>query len=174
VLVLLCERDGALEFPLTVRATTVQTHKGQISLPGGAREPGDRSFEETALRETSEELGIQTKGVEILGALSRLFIPHSGFCVHPFVGFSKRQLRWRPDPAEVAQAFDAPLDRLLDPATVHEEVYLWDGQRFAVPAYHFGEHRVWGATAMILAELVAILRGSTTLPGESDRQEGEP
>ena len=165
MLILLYQAEGELRFPLTVRTTTVHAHKGQISLPGGAKEPEDEQFRHTALREASEELGVSTAGIEILGALSRLYIPHSGFCVHPFVGYAEQPLRWCPDPAEVAELFAAPLRQLLDPSTVHEEPQTHDGQSFLVPYYLFGSHRVWGATAMILAELVALMRAEPPVNG---------
>lgn len=160
VLILLYQAEGRLEFPLTVRSSTVHAHKGQISLPGGAKEPGDEGFEQTALREASEELGVATADIQLLGALSWLYIPHSGFCVHPFVGYAEEQPNWHPDPAEVAELFSARLDALLDPSTVREEVSMHDGLSFLVPYYLFGRHRVWGATAMILAEFVALLRAA--------------
>jgi len=160
VLILLYQAEGGLQFPLTVRSSTVHAHKGQISLPGGAKEPGDEGFEQTALREASEELGVATATIQLLGALSRLYIPHSRFCVHPFVGYAPEQPNWHPDPAEVAELFSAPLGDLLEPSTVHEEVSVHDGVSFLVPHYRFGTHRVWGATAMILAEFVALLRAA--------------
>jgi 8-oxo-dGTP pyrophosphatase MutT (NUDIX family) len=165
VLILLHRADDELQFPLTVRTTTVHAHKGQISLPGGAKEPEDEGFEQTALREASEELGISTGDIQILGALSLLYIPHSGFCVHPFVGYSDRTPDWRPDPDEVAELFSATVRQLLDPSTVHEEVHIRDGQSFLVPHYLFGPHKVWGATAMILAEFVALLRANPLARG---------
>ena len=158
VLIMLFPADGELCFPLTVRNPNLHIHKGQISLPGGAREPGDAGFSETALREAGEELGVSAADIQLVGALSRLYIPHSGFCVHPFVGYADQSPNWRPDPSEVAELFTAPLQQLLAPATVHEEVNLHDGQSFVVPHYLFGQHKVWGATAMILAEFVALLR----------------
>lgn len=165
VLILLYPAQGELQFPLTVRTRTVHAHKGQISLPGGAREPEDEGFRQTALREASEELGVATADIEVLGALSRLYIPHSGFCVHPFVGYTDRAPDWRPDPAEVAELFSAPLLRLIDPCTVHEQTVVRDGQSLLVPHYLIGSHRVWGATAMILAEFVALLRPELVAAG---------
>src|SRR3990172_5047359 len=88
VMILLYPRGENLDFFLTRRTETVETHKGQISLPGGAQEPGE-SLQETALREASEELGVDVKCVEILGEpLSPVYIPVSGFRATPFVGFS--------------------------------------------------------------------------------------
>lgn len=160
VLILLYPAEGHLHFPLTVRTNTLHAHQGQISLPGGAKEPEDDGFQETALREACEEVGASTEDIEVLGALSRLYIPHSGFCVHPFVGYAQEKPNWRPDPAEVAELFSAPVSQLIDPSTVHEETIVRDGQSFLVPHYLFGSHKVWGATAMILAEFVTLIRAA--------------
>ena len=178
VLILLYQERGRLWFPLTVRTTSVHAHKGQISLPGGSRESQDGEFMDlTAKRETSEELGIPVHAIRILGRLTPLYIPHSGFCVYPFVGhISHRRWRdssghpeWHADAGEVAEVFAAPVDGLLQPAMVHTEIHVRDGQPFQVPVYQFGEHKVWGATAMILAELAAVI--ST---GPSADQAAEP
>jgi len=160
VLVLLYEQEGRLVLPLTCRTQTVEMHKGQVSLPGGAREPQDHSFAQTALRETSEELGIPEEAIEVLGPLTPLYIPPSRFCVYPYVGYASRAFPLRPDAHEVAEVIEVPLDYLLDPATRQEEVHYVDDQRFKVPFYQVARQKVWGATAMILAELVAILRAA--------------
>jgi 8-oxo-dGTP pyrophosphatase MutT (NUDIX family) len=139
-------------------------HRGQISLPGGAREPWDTDFRQTALRETCEELGIPERAIEILGRLTPLFIPVSSFCVYPYVGYMSRARALRPDPNEVAEAIEVPVERLLAPATRRVEIHFRDNRRFEVPAYRVGRHRIWGATAMILAEFVALLRTVSAAP----------
>jgi 8-oxo-dGTP pyrophosphatase MutT (NUDIX family) len=163
VLLLAYRRQGELVLPFTRRTDKLEMHRGQISLPGGHREPQDGSYEQTALRETCEELGIPERAVEILGPLTPLFIPVSSFCVYPYVGYARRAWTLRPDAREVAEAFEAPLQRLLDPATRRVQIHFRDNQRFEVPAYEVGEHHIWGATAMILAEFLALLRA--VLPG---------
>jgi len=156
-------RQGELVLPFTRRTDKLEMHRGQISLPGGHREPQDGSYEQTALRETCEELGIPERAVEILGPLTPLFIPVSSFCVYPYVGYARRAWTLRPDAREVAEAFEASVQRLLDPATRRVQIHFRDNQRFEVPAYEVGEHHIWGATAMILAEFLALLRA--VLPG---------
>ena len=163
VLVLLYRRAGELRLPLTLRTERGESHRGQVSLPGGAREPQDRSFAETALREAQEELGIAPQAVEILGALTPLYIPVSQFCVHAYVGHTPRAFALRPDPNEVAQVLEASLDHLLDPATRRIEVHERDGQRYEIPIYPVGDQRVWGATAMILAEFLEMVRTARNL-----------
>jgi 8-oxo-dGTP pyrophosphatase MutT (NUDIX family) len=158
VLMLLYPRQGELVLPLTQRTDTVEMHRGQVSLPGGAREPQDRDFAQTALRETCEELGIPEGAVQLLGALSPLYIPPSQFCVYPYVGYVSTPPLLHPDPAEVAAVIEVPLRNLLEPDTRQVEVHWRNRQRFEVPIYRVAEQRVWGATAMMLAELVALLR----------------
>jgi 8-oxo-dGTP pyrophosphatase MutT (NUDIX family) len=158
VLVLVYPVDGRLVIPLIVRTERVELHKGQVSLPGGAREAGDRSLVDTALREAGEEVGVPRADVEVLGPLSPLYIPVSSFCVYPYVGFTPHSFQFRADPREVARVVEAPLDHLLNPATQQLELHERDGQTFEVPFYRVSGQKVWGATAMILAEFVALLR----------------
>ena len=155
---LLYRRRGGLVLPLTRRTDKLQMHKGQISLPGGAREPQDPTFVQTALRETGEELGIPAGAVDVLGPLTPLFIPVSAFCVYPYVGYARQAVPLQPDANEVAEVIEVSVEHLLDPATRQEEIHWRDNQRFEVPTYRVGDHRVWGATAMILAELLTLLR----------------
>jgi len=164
VLVLLYEREGNLVLPLTRRTQTVEMHRGQISLPGGAREPLDESFAQTALRETHEELGIPEDAISVLGPLTPLYVPPSQFCVYPFVGHALRVPPLCPDPNEVAEIIEVSLEHLLDPVTREEEAHLRDGKSYDVPIYRVGTDRVWGATAMILAEFLAMLQAARTLP----------
>ncbi|MBC7260624.1 MAG: CoA pyrophosphatase [Chloroflexi bacterium] len=158
VLVLLYEQGGNLVLPLTQRTETVELHKGQISLPGGAREPQDKTLIDTALRETTEELGVPREAIEPLGALTPLYIPVSSFCVYPFVGYAKGAFTMQSDPKEVLQVIEVPLHLLLDASTRQVETHFRDNQRFEVPVYRIASYKVWGATAMILAEFLALLR----------------
>jgi 8-oxo-dGTP pyrophosphatase MutT (NUDIX family) len=158
VLLLLYRRQNRLVLPLTLRTETVAMHRGQISLPGGAREPRDRDFAQTALRETCEELGIPELAVQVLGTLSPLYVPPSRFCVYPFIGYAEHAPKLHPDSSEVAEVIEAGLTDLLDPNTRHVEPHWRDDQRFQVPVYRLGKHKVWGATAMILAEFLWMVR----------------
>jgi 8-oxo-dGTP pyrophosphatase MutT (NUDIX family) len=167
VLLLLTRKDNALVLPLTCRTTTVEHHAGQISFPGGAREPADASFRDTALRETYEELGVPPLMVEVLGELSPLYIPSSRFCVYPFVGYVPAPITWQPDPAEVSEVLEAPLGLLMRPETVRTETHIRDGKPYQVPMYAVGPHRIWGATAMMLSEFVTLLRqDGRTVPAQ--------
>lgn len=159
VLILLYEHAGELYFFLTRRTESVATHKGQISLPGGSREPGE-SLQETALREAREELDIDPTQVEILGEpLTPLYIPVSDFWVTAFVGYyccSEPVLT--ASVAEVFEVLPTRLADLLDESAVVEEEWELRGVAVRVPFFHLHGYKVWGATAMILAEFVALLR----------------
>ena len=157
VLILFYPRAGQLYLPLTRRADTVENHKGQISLPGGARE-GDESLQATALRETCEELGACPDKWTLLGALTSLYIPPSGFLINPFVAYTPTDPTFDPDPAEVAELIETPLALLLDPAIFEREAWMIRGAPAEVPFFRIRGHKVWGATAMVLSELVTLLR----------------
>jgi 8-oxo-dGTP pyrophosphatase MutT (NUDIX family) len=156
VLILLYSLNGRLCFPLTKRGDDVEFHKGQISLPGGAQEDGE-SLRQTALREAQEEIGVDAECVEVLGALTFLYVPPSNFCIQPFVGYVSRRPDFQVEAIEVAELIEAPLEALLDPATARVEEWELRGGVWPIPFYQFGPHKVWGATAMILAEFAAML-----------------
>jgi 8-oxo-dGTP pyrophosphatase MutT (NUDIX family) len=159
VLLMLYERVGELYFLLTRRTETVANHKGQISLPGGRKE-GSESLQETALREAHEELGIDPSQVEILGSpLTPLYIPVSDFWVTAFVGYyCCDEPRLTGAAAEVFEILPTRLDDLLDEKNVAEEEWELRGIRVLVPFFRLHEYKVWGATAMILAEFITLLR----------------
>lgn len=135
-------------------------HSAQISFPGGAREALDASLMDTALRETREEVGISEK-IEVLGSLTPLHIPVSNFMVHPFVGWMKECPVFIPDPTEVQYVIEAPLDVLLNPSNHDSEILYHYELPIEVPFYRVGEEKIWGATAMILSELLQL---ATSLP----------
>lgn len=157
VLILLYPHQGQLHLVLTRRTETLENHKGQISLPGGGRK-GIETIERTALREAQEELGVSPAAVEVLGTLTALYIPPSDFCIIPVVGWTKTRPDWRPDPVEVAEVLEIPLRHLADPAIVHEETWQRGELTVQVPYYLVQEQMVWGATAMVLSEFLAVLK----------------
>ena len=171
VLIALYPFEGELVFPLTLRTDKVADHRGQISLPGGQREDRDGSYQETALRETREELGVEPAGVRLLGPLTHLYIPPSSFDVYPFVGYLAQPPSFVPDPHEVAEVIVVPVSVLLDPASKSELVEHRDGKDTAVPYYAFQGYVIWGATAMILSELEVMIRDAIcTPPGEPNHR----
>jgi 8-oxo-dGTP pyrophosphatase MutT (NUDIX family) len=168
VLILLYPLEGRWCFPLTQRPDSVEYHKGQISLPGGSQENGE-SLRQTALREAQEEVGVDAATIEVIGPLSRLYVPPSNFCIQPFVGCVAHRPNFEIKPVEVAELIEAPLDALLDPATVRVEDWELRGGIWPIPFYQFGPHKVWGATAMILSEFVALLtQGNGRVESEGD------
>ena len=162
VLILLYPRAGHVHLVLTRRTERVRHHKGQVSLPGGAQHPGEPLLH-TALREAGEELGIPTQNIQVLGSLTLLYVPVSGYCIHPFVGYLETAPQLKPNPVEVAEVLEVTLDELLDPAARHVE--FWEDARLSrrrVPCFRVRGWVVWGATAMILNELVAMLEIAET------------
>jgi 8-oxo-dGTP pyrophosphatase MutT (NUDIX family) len=159
-LLLLFPRDDELWLPLTVRSSRLPTHRGEVSLPGGAVDPTDVDPAATALREANEELGISPFSVEVVGQLTSFYIPPSNFRLTPIVGLSAAEPVLQPNPGEVETAFSVPLSRLLDPATIQEEIWERRGVQMRVPFFMLEGRKVWGATALLLSELVARLRRS--------------
>jgi 8-oxo-dGTP pyrophosphatase MutT (NUDIX family) len=153
VLILLYEDCKKLYFPLILRSRHLKHHANQIGLPGGALEVGE-SAEQAALRETEEELGIGTASIQILGTLSPLGLSVSGYTIHPFIAYHDGPLHLRPNTAEVERCIIVPLEALLEQEAIITYT-LDDGRN--VPAYRLAGVTVWGATAMILAELTEIL-----------------
>src|SRR5262245_258889 len=147
---------GDLNFPLIRRPDYEGVHGGQMSFPGGKQEAGE-TFEETAIRETREEIGI-TDPITILGTLSNLYVPPSDFDIHPFVGMTAARPIWMPAPKEVAEVVEVPLSQLLDEQFKTAEVWMRNDAPFRVPMYVFDGHKVWGATAVMLSEFEARLR----------------
>jgi 8-oxo-dGTP pyrophosphatase MutT (NUDIX family) len=141
---------------LTVRADTLGRHRGQVSLPGGAVDPGE-TFEQAALREAREEVGLSPDGVRILGQLTPLDIPVSGFRLHPIVA----ALPYRPplsaSDGEVAAILHVPLTELTNPQRLVESEREREGIPLVVPAFHVAGVEIWGATAMVLAEFLTLL-----------------
>ena len=159
-----CRRAGVLallyasplHIVLTRRTDSLDNHRGQISFPGGSMDPGEDAVA-TAVREGREELAIDPAKLDVLGALSPLYIPPSGFCIYPVVAYSTARPDFVPNTGEVAEVLEVALAHLLDPATRGEEVWMIRGEGTRVPFYRVGHHKVWGATAMVLCELLSLL-----------------
>ena len=158
VLLLLWRQDEALRFVLTRRAQGLRGHSGQVSLPGGRREPGDADAAATALRETREELGIAEGAVRPLGWLGEIYIPPSDFVVRPLVGALDAAPRFRPCAAEVAEVLCVPLAQLFEGERKRVSLRRAQGRDARIPWYALEGHMVWGATAMLLSEFEWRLR----------------
>jgi 8-oxo-dGTP pyrophosphatase MutT (NUDIX family) len=141
------------------RANPHDRHSGQISFPGGRFDAKDQSLTETALRESEEEIGILRKHVQILGALTDLYIPVSNFHVFPFVGYMDRTPVLTPQAGEVEAIVEAPFSCFLEKSGLqHADISFGAGMILPnVPCFEVQGHIVWGATAMIMSELLALL-----------------
>jgi len=148
------DRDSA-HIILTVRADALR-HGGQVSLPGGVVDPGE-TFEQAALREAREEIALSLDEVRVLGALTPLDIPVSGFRLHPIVAVNPTRPALTASDREVARILEVSLDELLDPQHFSTTERERDGVIFAVPAFRLHGVEIWGATAMVLAEFLALL-----------------
>jgi 8-oxo-dGTP pyrophosphatase MutT (NUDIX family) len=157
VLIPLLLKEGGLSVLLTQRTNHLRDHAGQISFPGGRMDPEDQTPNDTALRESHEEIGLDPKRVEIIGHLPE-YLTVSGYSVTPVVGLVQPQAEYVLDAFEVADVFEVPLEFLLDPA--NHQVRLWEseqgGRRFYSMPY---ENRfIWGATAGMLRNLYHLLK----------------
>lgn len=177
VLALLYPKWGELHLALTRRCANLKYHGGQVSLPGGAQEDGDASLWETALREAAEEVGIAGDQVTYLGALTPVPVPASGYIVHSFAAYAGQRPAFRLQTDEVEELIELPLSVLLDPRAKAIEEWQLADRVAQVPFYRHGERAIWGATAMILSELEALLarivaRSECTQPGPSESISG--
>ena len=155
-LVLLYPLDDAPHVLLTVRAGRLGKHAGQVSFPGGLIDAGE-SVRDAALREAFEEVGLDPAAVRVAGALSPLYITVSNFAIHPVAGIAASTPRLRPSAAEVARLLPVPLAALADPAKLRRGTRWRDDLPCDVPYFEVRNERVWGATAMVLAELLTLL-----------------
>lgn len=159
VLILLYEKNGETYTVFTQRHVYNGAHSGQISLPGGKREQEDINFEATALRETEEEVGVTRKSIEVLGRLSWLYVPPSNFIIHPIIGVLSGEPKFVAEESEVSEIIEVPLNYLLDSTNV-TSINIKRAQpkfEFDTPAFTYGSHEIWGATAMIMSEFLDII-----------------
>ncbi|MGB0376256.1 MAG: NUDIX hydrolase [Flavobacteriaceae bacterium] len=153
------DEKGQTRFVLIRRQASKYAHGGQYALPGGKQEALDRSHWETALREAEEEVNIQSEAVHYIRGLHDLYIPPSHFQVHPFLGYLEQAPHLKPQPSEVAEIYSIPIESLLNPNNLIQTSMTTSYMKNQfVPAFNLGGHLVWGATAMMLAELRELLR----------------
>ncbi|QHT71034.1 CoA pyrophosphatase [Rhodocytophaga rosea] len=158
VLILFYPVENIIHIPLMVRPVYKGVHSGQVSLPGGRREESDQTLIETALREAKEEIGIIPRQIEILGALTELYVPASNFLVLPVVGSIRQRPDFKIDPYEVDRLLEVPLNELQDVTRIgSKEIVVRDTITIQAPYYDLQGYTVWGATAMIMSELNEIL-----------------
>ncbi len=155
VLVPVVQRDSGLTILLTRRTAHLYDHAGQISLPGG-RSEGNESPQETALRETAEEIGLHPRHVEVLGFLSD-YVTVTGYRVTPVVGLVSPPFELQPDTFEVAEIFEVPLAVLIDPVNHQRNRVVVQGVERQYYAMPYGPYYIWGATAGMLMNFYSFL-----------------
>lgn len=138
---------------LTVRTAQLSSHAGQVAFPGGGSDPDDRDAVATALRESQEEIGLDPSHVSPLGFLD-MFETISGYCVTPVVARIDGHARLVPAPDEVAEVFEVPLAFFLEPANLRRYTMDYRGHRRPMVEFVHGGHRIWGATAAMLFNLL--------------------
>lgn len=156
VLVPVVARETGLTVLFTRRTAHLNDHAGQISFPGGRTEPGDASSAETALRETAEEIGLEASRVEVLGELSQ-YVTVTGYRVTPVVGLVVPPVELKLDEFEVAEAFEVPLEFLIDPENHQRNSIVFEGGARHYYAVPYGKHYIWGATAGMLMNFYVYL-----------------
>jgi 8-oxo-dGTP pyrophosphatase MutT (NUDIX family) len=159
VLIALYEQDGELHVVLTRRSWNLRTHRGEVSFPGGRSDPGEDPVT-TAVREAHEEVRLDPALVEPLGELDHLTTVTRRAYIVPVVATLSEPPRLHPNPAEVEQVLQVPLSELLEPGVFREE--RWGSAELSRPVYFFDLHgdTVWGATAALLRQLLALLTGT--------------
>jgi 8-oxo-dGTP pyrophosphatase MutT (NUDIX family) len=156
-LLLLYPADGGVGVPLTVRAGHLARHAGQISLPGGATDPGE-TIAAAALREASEEIGVDPASVRVLGELTPVHVIVSGFTLHPVVGVTDVRPSFQAAPGEVEEILEVSLDDLRDASRIRQGTRIREGVAIEYPYFDLLGHQVWGATAMVLGEFICLLQ----------------
>ena len=158
VLLLLYPDNGNILFPLIKRHDYNGTHGGQISFPGGKRE-GSESRIQTALREAEEEVGVDQNDIDVLGSLTEIYIPPSNFKVLPVLGMLDERPVFVKEEFEVQKILEVPIDKLFNTANYKVmDMSVRNSKLKNTPYFDIQGHVVWGATAMILSELTAILK----------------
>jgi 8-oxo-dGTP pyrophosphatase MutT (NUDIX family) len=158
-LLLLYPHEAGAAIALTVRASGLSHHPGQISLPGGATDPGE-TLVQAALREASEEIGVDPASVRVLGELTPVHVLVSGFTLHPIVGIADRRPDFLAAPGEVEEILEVSLHDLRDASRIRQGTRIREGVAVEFPYFDLLGHQVWGATAMVLGEFICLLADS--------------
>ena len=167
VLMLIFPEDGELKTCLIRRPANMRNHGGQIAFPGGRFEPSDIDLVRTALRESFEEIGLNDESIEVLGALTPIYVQVSNFTINPIIGWCEKLPRLQIDNQEVDELFIIPFKRLFHPKSFLSKEVITPRGRFFAPGYFIEPMFIWGATAMILSEFKEIY---TSILKESLRQ----
>lgn len=157
VLILFYPHQGEIFLPLILRPAYDGVHSGQMAFPGGRYEPTDEDLLRTAKREAQEEIGLRLTDVRVLGVLSELFIPPSNFFVLPVVACLPYRPDFYPDPREVEKVIEVPYRKIRDKTIVGLSEVEVRGKSIEAPHYLIQNYKVWGATAMMISELLTLL-----------------
>jgi 8-oxo-dGTP pyrophosphatase MutT (NUDIX family) len=157
-LLLLYPGERGPSVPLTVRASGLRRHAGQVSLPGGATDPGE-TLAQAALREAHEEIGVDPARVRILGELTPVHVLVSGFTLHPIVGITDERPSFTLAAYEVEEVVEVSVDDLQDASSIRQGTRTREGLAIEYPYFDLMGHQVWGATAMILGEFICLMQG---------------
>jgi len=149
-----------LSIVFTKRSSRLNIHRGQVSFPGGRVDAADRDATATALRETWEEIGIPSSQIEIIGQLSNLYIPPTSFDVRVMLGFLKSKPIYKINPDEVEEVVEVPISQLMDPSNIKSKVFYKTNSNLnrKAPYYDVMGLEIWGATAMIISELLVCIK----------------
>ncbi len=159
VLMLVYPKNDKATLALIVRKKSHDVHSSQIAFPGGKHEDNDDNYQETALRETFEEIGVHQYRVHLIRSFSEVYIPVSNFLVYPFLATAKAELIFSPCPDEVELVIEIPIEKVLNENSVSTVCMDTSyAQQIDVPVFKFDNYVVWGATAMMLSELKDALK----------------
>ncbi len=164
VLMLFYPKEDLTHLALILRPVYVGVHSGQVALPGGKVEELDKDYQSAALRETWEEIGVQSDVIDVLKHLSKVYIPPSNFWVHPFLGVTNDRPDFVLQEEEVAKVIEVSIEQLLNENSVTKRNLSTSyAENIEVPSFELNGYVVWGATAMMLSELKVLLKQALEL-----------
>tara|TARA_B100000427_G_scaffold241333_1_gene204249 strand:- start:175 stop:795 length:621 start_codon:yes stop_codon:yes gene_type:complete len=159
ILIIFYKKNNEFYFPLIKRSNKLKNHSSQISFPGGRFDEEDINLKNTALRESNEEIGLKVKKNKVLGTLTQIYIPASNYKVSPYIAFYDKNPQFKLNSFEVDKLIEVSLNQILDKSNIFKKkMKLSSGILIDCPYYYLNGFIVWGATAMILSELCAILK----------------
>ncbi len=165
VLIPIFFKHGEEHLLFTRRTETVETHRGQISFPGGVRDKSDKTLEETAIRESFEEIGLIREDIDTLGALDD-FITGTGYCIYPLVGIIPYPYDFKVSEKEVAEILEVPVSTLLDRRNyIEDRNYIYKGKPYDYCAFKYGKHNIWGTTGRIVRNFLTLFYGWNSIDG---------
>ena len=157
VLILFYPVENQVFIPLILRPQYDGVHGGQMAFPGGRVEKEDENLIRTAMREAQEEIGVRLTDIKVIGQLTKLFIPPSNFNVQPIIGYMNHKPDFYPDAREVDKVIEITLEEIINPKIIGRKILNIRGVQIDAPFYQIQEHTVWGATAMMISELLTII-----------------